>query len=131
MNSSPIFATPNRAISSAGSEHLPYKQGVTGSNPVSPTTFKTHLKGGFFVSKNHCKLACLVVFETKNHPCLRRGGFEGWVQGPTDLGQPEGLSRIALPELNTKAAGVVLKIGCKRLILSLSFIHVPFLHTPF
>jgi hypothetical protein len=25
------------AISSAGSEHLPYKQGVTGSNPVSPT----------------------------------------------------------------------------------------------
>ena len=26
-----------RAISSAGSEHLPYKQGVTGSNPVSPT----------------------------------------------------------------------------------------------
>ena len=29
-----------RAISSAGSEHLPYKQGVTGSNPVSPTTKK-------------------------------------------------------------------------------------------
>ena len=27
-----------REISSAGSEHLPYKQGVTGSNPVSPTT---------------------------------------------------------------------------------------------
>jgi len=26
------------AISSAGSEHLPYKQGVTGSNPVSPTS---------------------------------------------------------------------------------------------
>jgi hypothetical protein len=25
------------AISSAGTEHLPYKQGVTGSNPVSPT----------------------------------------------------------------------------------------------
>ena len=24
--------------SSAGSEHLPYKQGVTGSNPVAPTT---------------------------------------------------------------------------------------------
>ena len=27
----------NWEISSAGSEHLPYKQGVTGSNPVSPT----------------------------------------------------------------------------------------------
>ena len=25
------------AISSAGSKHLPYKQGVTGSNPVQPT----------------------------------------------------------------------------------------------
>ena len=24
--------------SSAGLEHLPYKQGVTGSNPVAPTT---------------------------------------------------------------------------------------------
>ena len=27
-----------REHSSAGSEHLPYKQGVTGSNPVAPTT---------------------------------------------------------------------------------------------
>lgn len=33
----PIFAPLLGAISSAGSEHLPYKQGVTGSNPVSPT----------------------------------------------------------------------------------------------
>lgn len=30
-----------RAISSVGSEHLPYKQGVAGSNPASPTTKKT------------------------------------------------------------------------------------------
>ena len=29
-----------RALSSAGSEHLPYKQGVTGSNPVGPTNIK-------------------------------------------------------------------------------------------
>ncbi|MCW3076555.1 MAG: hypothetical protein JWO32_1164 [Bacteroidetes bacterium] len=27
-----------RELSSAGSEHLPYKQRVTGSNPVVPTT---------------------------------------------------------------------------------------------
>ena len=27
-------------FSSAGSEHLPYKQGVTGSNPVIPTPLK-------------------------------------------------------------------------------------------
>ena len=34
-----IFAVPlkNREHSSAGSEHLPYKQRVTGSNPVAPT----------------------------------------------------------------------------------------------
>jgi hypothetical protein len=31
-------AYKKRAFSSVGSEHLPYKQGVTGSNPVSPTT---------------------------------------------------------------------------------------------
>ena len=31
------FVKGKREISSAGSEHLPYKQGVTGSNPVSPT----------------------------------------------------------------------------------------------
>ena len=28
-----------RGVSSAGSEHLPYKQGVTGSNPVLPIFF--------------------------------------------------------------------------------------------
>jgi hypothetical protein len=27
----------SRAFSSAGSEHLPYKQGVGGSNPSTPT----------------------------------------------------------------------------------------------
>ena len=30
--------------SSAGSEHLPYKQGVTGSNPVVSTLKKRHLQ---------------------------------------------------------------------------------------
>ena len=29
-----------RELSSAGSEHLPYKQGVTGSNPVGPTSLR-------------------------------------------------------------------------------------------
>ena len=32
-----ISLRPIRAISSVGLEHLPYKQGVTGSNPVVPT----------------------------------------------------------------------------------------------
>jgi len=38
-----------RELSSAGSEHLPYKQGVTGSNPVAPT-HKAILSDGFFCS---------------------------------------------------------------------------------
>jgi hypothetical protein len=45
-------------VSSVGSEHLPYKQGVTGSNPVPPTIKKsladqllTDLQG-FFVFNN-------------------------------------------------------------------------------
>jgi signal transduction histidine kinase len=37
-----------RAISSAGSEHLPYKQGVVGSNPTSPTTIPPASSGLFF-----------------------------------------------------------------------------------
>jgi hypothetical protein len=54
-----IFALPEcivsiiiqfRAISSVGSEHLPYKQGVTGSNPVSPTEKAfPNLRKGFFI----------------------------------------------------------------------------------
>ncbi len=31
----------SRAFSSAGSEHLPYKQGVNGSNPLTPTNQKS------------------------------------------------------------------------------------------
>ena len=50
------FALPFREMffndwefSSAGSEHLPYKQGVTGSNPVTPTTKKPwRISSGLF-----------------------------------------------------------------------------------
>jgi len=37
-----------RELSSAGSEHLPYKQGVTGSNPVAPTKNAGLLAGIFY-----------------------------------------------------------------------------------
>ena len=43
-----IFALPlknKRALSSAGSEHLPYKQRVVGSNPTVPTLKINHLHG--------------------------------------------------------------------------------------
>ncbi len=36
----PQILKGKRELSSAGSEHLPYKQGVTGSNPVVPTKEK-------------------------------------------------------------------------------------------
>ena len=41
----------NWELSSAGSEHLPYKQGVTGSNPVVPTAKQKpgHVVIGFCV----------------------------------------------------------------------------------
>lgn len=36
--SSPVIRSRRRKLSSVGSERLPYKQEVTGSNPVTPTT---------------------------------------------------------------------------------------------
>ena len=45
------IAIKQRAFSSAGSEHLPYKQRVGGSNPSTPTKPKTRLlKSGLFLS---------------------------------------------------------------------------------
>ena len=43
------------ALSSAGSEHLPYKQGVTGSNPVGPTSSRkpTPIGVGFSFPVEH------------------------------------------------------------------------------
>ena len=38
-----------RELSSAGSEHLPYKQGVTGSNPVVPTQNPFNFIEGVFL----------------------------------------------------------------------------------
>ena len=47
-----------RALSSVGSEHLPYKQGVTGSNPVGPTLIikqlRIILRGCFFYLHTIC-----------------------------------------------------------------------------
>ena len=46
-----LYLHPLWAISSAGSEHLVYTQGVGGSNPSSPTTLKPNTKVfGFFIS---------------------------------------------------------------------------------
>ena len=41
-----IFAIPKREFSSAGSEHLPYKQRVGGSNPSTPTKIKREIDKG-------------------------------------------------------------------------------------
>jgi hypothetical protein len=54
-----------REFSSVGSEHLPYKQRVTGSNPVTPTKTESRKEiCGFFVFKaNRITIAkaCLSV----------------------------------------------------------------------
>ena len=58
------------AVSSAGSERLPYKQDVGGSNPSLPT--KTSLKRGFFSYK-------LSVLQKWRNRQTR------WTQNPVDL----------------------------------------------
>ena len=82
-----IFAY-SRAISSVGSEHLPYKQGVTGSNPVSPTKTEHHNGFRFFIiilirTINSVGLECYLdrvevtgsnpVWSTKNKPTQMNG----------------------------------------------------------
>ena len=46
-----IFAVPKREFSSAGSEHLPYKQRVGGSNPSTPTEKEVSEMEPFFISQ--------------------------------------------------------------------------------
>ena len=48
--------TKNRAFSSAGSEHLPYKQRVGGSNPSTPTKERSQVDCGLF---SFCALGCI------------------------------------------------------------------------
>ena len=38
-----------RALSSVGSEHLVYTQGVRGSNPLAPTKTPTYIGGVFYL----------------------------------------------------------------------------------
>ena len=47
LRKSSTFANSKGEFSSAGSEHLPYKQGVTGSNPVTPTRAATQEVAAF------------------------------------------------------------------------------------
>ena len=80
---------PLRAISSVGSEHLPYKQGVGGSNPSSPTTKivrKPSMKvGGFFHFRHRAKFTSARLAEMKKaNRCCAADGFLSlfsWVQG--------------------------------------------------
>ena len=48
----PLFKqNEGRELSSAGSEHLPYKQRVGGSNPSTPTQNLEEIRGFFCVKK--------------------------------------------------------------------------------
>jgi hypothetical protein len=59
-----------RELSSAGSEHLPYKQRVTGSNPVVPTFIKAANICGFFYFL--ITLSAILIFLLE--VTVRRGG---------------------------------------------------------
>jgi hypothetical protein len=52
------ICSPRWELSSVGSEHLPYKQGVAGSNPAVPTKKSTSIdRSGFFIIRKPLKLA--------------------------------------------------------------------------
>ena len=63
------LCTLKREFSSVGSEHLPYKQRVTGSNPVTPTikNKKAAPQGAAFLlifdNQIFCELIKLSVFD--------------------------------------------------------------------
>ena len=58
---------PLGALSSVGSEHLPYKQGVTGSNPVGPTSFRKSARyRADFLFSGECQTCLNIRREIKN-----------------------------------------------------------------
>ncbi len=86
-----IFALPFRAISSAGSEHLPYKQRVTGSNPVSPTENKATSKGVAFLVAYF-----LHTIQKEDHPTERHApGSGGRLRRLKKTGRPVGVAIYA------------------------------------
>ena len=52
------ICNPKREHSSAGLEHLPYKQGVIGSNPITPTPKRTIVEVVLFF--------CLAISAVRN-----------------------------------------------------------------
>src|SRR5690606_7852066 len=61
--SNPVFSTKiKRRLSSAGSEHLPYKQRVTGSNPVASTKRRC-LKRHLLLFYSFCDFITVFIFE--------------------------------------------------------------------
>ena len=83
------FRNKARAFSSAGLEHLPYKQRVGGSNPSTPTTQKsrnlTWLRD-FFLAKEVGNTGGLVGWTNRNYPTSRTCLTSP--TGPTGLTSP-------------------------------------------
>ena len=66
-----------RALSSVGSEHLVYTEGVGGSNPSAPTKKPTHLSG-FFLSAYKLRLIKLFASAGKLFNVLLLGDVVYW-----------------------------------------------------
>ena len=71
------ICTPFGALSSVGSEHLPNKQGVTGSNPVGPTSSTIPMEftpSGFLFSR-HLKFTSQEYGKQKSKYAHKRIGI--------------------------------------------------------
>ena len=79
----------NRALSSAGSERLPYKQRVGGSNPSAPTKAAGIFPAAFFVRKSRGFLANLAE-----------------VAGVAEVAEVAGVAKIAKVAKVAEIAGV-------------------------
>ena len=70
--SSPVIRSRNWKLSSVGSERLPYKQEVAGSNPAVSTKKKDAFGHPFFVMemKNHLIILRIIVFPLSVTPLM-------------------------------------------------------------
>jgi hypothetical protein len=78
LSNSYTFALPfsKRELSSAGSEHLPYKQRVTGSNPVAPTQYRQGFQRiSETLSFCHLHTVCIQEGAVSGYKAVKRSGL--------------------------------------------------------
>ena len=56
-----------REYSSVGSEHLPYKQRVIGSNPITPTKASRKPYCWLFCNGERLRRQCIIIYSFRNN----------------------------------------------------------------